>query len=85
MRVKEKWRISAFIRAAKALGPYTMIIRLPVAMADLDRYPGADRWTMAAVYPYDGRAVVVPSSQRCGILVCDWAKLMRFVRRHNLA
>lgn len=84
MRIKEHWKMHATICAAKARGGYTMIVRMPVAMADLTQYPGADRYTLGAVYALDGMAVVVPSSKRCGILVCEWSKWMRYVRRHGI-
>lgn len=82
MRIKEHWRQEAFIRAARAQSNSpAMIIRLPVAMADTTKYPVADRTILAAVYPMDGKAIVVPSTRRCGILVVDWSKLMRYLRR----
>lgn len=83
MRIKERWRQEAFIRSAKAQDGDlpTMIIQLPVAMADLKQYPGADRTILASVYAMDGKAVVVPATRRCGILVVEWSKLMRYLRR----
>ena len=86
MVVKEQWRISGSIRSCKARhGAPNMIIRLPIAGADRKQYPGADLSVLAAVYCLDGKAVVRPSTLRCGILVCEWTKFMRFIRRHNLA
>lgn len=85
MRVKERWRIDAYHRSCKAYGGPVMHIHFPLAMADRSRYPGADSWTLASVYALDGKAVVRPSTLRCGILVVDWYKLMRFIRRHRLA
>ena len=83
MRIKEHWKIHQTIRSAKAVnGSCTMVVSLPVAMADLTRYPGADRRILAAVYPLDGKAVIVPSTHRCGILIVDWSKFMRYLRRH---
>lgn len=82
MVVKERWRQEAFIRAAKAQSNSpTMIIQLPVAMADIAKYPGAERTILASVYLMDGKAVVVPATRRCGILVVEWSKLMRYLRR----
>ena len=82
MRVKETWRQDAFIRSAKAQQSFPcMIIQLPVAMADLTRHPGADRTVLASVYVMDGKAVVVPATRRCGVLVVEWSKLMRYLRR----
>lgn len=84
MRIKHKHAVHNWIQVAKAInGSPTMIVNLPVAMADTTQYPGADRWVLAAVYPIDGKAVVVPSTLRCGILVCDWSKFMRYLRRRN--
>lgn len=83
MRIKDRPMIDRYLRAAKALGGYTLIVNLPVAMADTRRYPGADRHVLATVYGYDGKAVVVPSSLRCGILVVEWSKFMRYIRRHQ--
>ena len=82
MRVKEHWRQEAFIRSAKVQSKFpAMIIKLPVAMADLTKYPGADRTILASVFVQDGKAIVVPATRRCGILVVDWSKLMRYLRR----
>jgi len=85
MRVKEHWRVHQFIRAAKARnGCPTLITQLRVAMSDPNQYPGTDRVVLASVYPLDGKAIVVPSTLRCGILVCDWPKFMGYLRRrHN--
>ena len=83
MRPKDRPTMDAFVRSARALGGPTMVIQLPVAMGDRQRYPGADRRVLAAVYGYDGKAVVVPSTLRCGILVCDWSKLMHYLRRRR--
>lgn len=82
MRIKERWRQDAFIRSATAQSSFpSMIIQLPVAMADLCQYPGAERIILASVYVLDGKAIVVPATRRCGILVVDWSKLMRYLRR----
>lgn len=84
MRIKERWKQEQIIRSAKkANGTCTMIIQLPVAMADTSQYPGADRSQLAAVYPLDGDAVIVPASKRCGILVVKWEKLMHYLRRRR--
>lgn len=82
MRIKERWRQDAFIRSAKAQSNSpSMIIQLPVAMADTTKHPGADRTILASVYVMDGKAIVVPATRRCGILVVEWSKLMRYLRR----
>jgi len=84
MRVKEHWRIHQFIRAAKAInGCPTMIVQLPVAMSDKRQYPGCDSFVMASVYPIDGKALIVPATLRCGVLVCDWVKFMHYLRRRR--
>ena len=84
MRIKEHWRQEAFIRSAKAQSNSpTMIIQLPVAMADTTMHPGADRTVLASVYILDGKAIVVPATRRCGILVVEWSKLMRYLRRRH--
>lgn len=84
MRVKEYWRQEQFIRSAKkANGCCSMIIQLRVAISDPKQYPGTDRTCLAAVYPLDGKAIVVPATRRCGILVVEWSKLMRYLRRRR--
>jgi hypothetical protein len=83
MRIKDRPTIDSYIRSAKALRhSTTMIVTLPVAGADLKQHPGADRHQLAMVYSYDGKAVIVPGSHRCGILVVEWSKFMRYVRKH---
>jgi len=100
MRVKERWRINQFLRSCRkrvlvqdregrcewrtAPADPAFICQVPVAMADLREYPGASRRMLAAVYAQDGKAIVKPSSLRCGILVVDWSKWMRYVRQHRL-
>lgn len=85
MRIKERWRQEQFIRAAKKQSSApTMIMQLPVAMADLKQYPGADRTILAAVYPCNGNAVIVPGTRRCGILVVKWELLMAYLRRREV-
>lgn len=84
MRVKERWRVEQFLRSAKAQQQHpSMIIQLPVAMADTQEHPGADRKILAAVWPQDGRAIIRPSTLRCGILMVEWPKLMRYLRRRK--
>lgn len=84
MRIKERWRQDACIRAAKVQHPTpTMCIQIPVAMADTTKHPGADRMILASVYVMDGKAIVVPATRRCGVLVVEWSKLMRYLRRRH--
>ena len=84
MRVKETWRVEAFIRSAKAISKQpAFITQLPVAMADLSNHPGADKHVLCGVWCVDGKAIVVPATKRCGILVVEWSKLMRYLRRRR--
>lgn len=84
MRIKEHWKIEAVIRAAKKNGSFpSMVVQIPVAMADLKKHPGADRKILASVFALDGDAVVVPASKRCGILVVEWSKFQRYLRRRS--
>lgn len=83
MRIKEHWQVHQFIRAAKAQsGSPTMIVQLPIAISDRRQYPGCDL-CLSAVYAYDGKALIVPGSLRCGVMLCDWSKFMRYLRRRN--
>jgi hypothetical protein len=58
-------------------GKAAFICSLPVTL-------GNDKRCLASVAPLDGKAVVRPSTLRCGILVVDWYKWLRYVRRHCL-
>lgn len=67
MVIRERWRVDAFHRSAKAMAKTpAMVIRLPGGLAD--------------VWPYDGKALILPGWRRSAILV-DWPQAMRYVRR----
>ncbi len=84
MRLKTRWKIDALMRDVKSHeSSPTLIVRLHVAMADQRTHKG-DRWILGSVWSYKGYAVVVPSTLRCGVLVCDWGKFLRYAARHDL-
>ena len=75
MTIKDNERIHRIMRSVKATRSCpSMIVRLPIRL-------GGDRYSLAAVYPLDGKAVIRPSAG--GLLVTDWAAFMRYVRRHG--
>lgn len=71
MIVRDKERADRFIRSAKAGQFGSIIVYLPYMKQ------------LVTAYFYDGKALVVPSRERRGVLVVDWSLFMRFVRRHK--
>lgn len=68
MRVKTRIRTEQFMRAVKARWKHpAMIIKLHAGLAE--------------VWPCDGKAIIRPGWSGSKLLVVDWFKAMRFVRR----
>jgi len=67
MKIQEKWRRDAFRRSAHKLNDN------PVMIVSLARM-------LAEVWCYDGQALCIFGDGR--MLLLDWSKLMRHVRRH---
>lgn len=71
MIVRDRERMDRFIRSAKAGRFVSIIVYLPYLKQ------------LVTAYCYDGKALVVPSHERRGVLVTDWSLFMRFIRRHK--